>query len=319
MMAKYFFFIQARVMKRRGWNVFERWQIVAHPFWICILITTILLIPSIACADKLKSSTFSSKNIIDKALKYKDLYIRKEFRETQRNIPKPITVKSNDIEHIYVDEDEGKTLNEEDYYYYYVDDIDDELYHLETPKNTVEKPKENVKKLLNVTSDDRANNVKVVIDVGKDDNVRAERDSFFEKSIFTPHDLKHHHHKSPVDPPEVYSTGWVVIPRPHPPPPPGNYVRHSTTPAPPALHLKHQNNHHHIPHHPEVETPIHDHLVPITTVSTITTTLNALPTPTQHLPFHNFPKYHKHKNPYVPKNVYVQDQPYDTVEVVVPN
>ena len=146
MMAKHFF-IQARVMKRRGWNVFERWQ-VAYPFWICILIATISSISSITFADQLKSSTFSSKNIIDKALKYKDLYSRKEFRETQKNIPKPITVKSNDIEYMYVDEDEGKTLNEEDYYYYYVDDIEDELYHLETPKNTVEKSKENVKKTL---------------------------------------------------------------------------------------------------------------------------------------------------------------------------
>ena len=301
-------FIQARTMKRRGWKRHDKRWCNPNPFWIFLISATFFISTlNHLSAKHTQPSNSQTKNIINEFTN--DAGKRAIVVKVNRT-SKPLSVEIGDREYVYLTEDEANEVNKEDYYYYYEDEFYDDgedLYHLEAPKANKTKEKDSKPELLNEV---KTNQLEVVIDVGDGDGTRKERDSHL-NHIFT------HPAEDLFKPtPEVYSTGWVVIP--HPPPPGGNYVHHSTTPAPHDLHVKHQ---HHLHQHGDTSnTPLSHpveniHVIhPVsTTIGTITTTHHALPTPTQHLPFHNFPKYHKHQEAaqYVPKNVYVQDQFYE--------
>jgi uncharacterized surface protein with fasciclin (FAS1) repeats len=292
-------------MKRRGWK-YDRGH--AHPLWICIICATLIFIVNNISAKELPTS--ETKDIITKFKNVGNQHHRKAL-VVKVNRTKPQEVKYNDREYVYLTDSEANDINKDEYYYYYedvfYDDVGEDLYELEASKNN--KTKEKQVKLKESFNKVETENLKVTINVDNGDTIRKERDSHLSTHILPHTHLTADPFQHSFEPPEVYSTGWVVIPQR--PPHPGNYVHVSTTPAPPALHVKHHNIHHHDPHqHQDVDLR---GLVPVTTIGTITTTHSALPTPTQHLPFLNFPKYHKHKTQYEPKNVYVKDQSYVTV------
>lgn len=297
-------------MKRRGWK-YDRGH--EHPLWICIICATLIFIVNNISAKELPTSE-TSKDIINNFKNVVEQHHRKAI-VVKVNRTKPQEVKTNDREYVYLTESEANDINKDEYYYYYedvfYDDVGEDLYELDAIQNN--KTKEKQLKLEESVNQFESNNLKVVVDVDNGDTIRKERDSHLATHIFPHTHIAEDPFEHSFEPPEVYSTGWVVIPQR--PPPSGNYVHASTTPAPPALHVKHHTIHQHDPRqHQDVDLR---GLVPGTTVSTITTTHSALPTPTQHLPFHNFPKYHKHKTQYVPKNVYVQDHSYNEVKVTV--
>ena len=294
-------------MKRRG-RKYDRWT--AHPFRICTISATLIFILTNISAKEVTPLSSRIKDV-NNVLTNKE----GEYGERVNNTEKSSEQSSEESlekfknrEYVYIEGNDVDVINKEDYYYYYedefYDDVEEDLYHLETAKNNKTKGDDAERVSVN---DIDTNNVKVVIDVGGE-MVRKERDYHHANHIF-PH--------NPISPPDIpleqhaYSTGWVVIPQPL-----GNYVHQSTTPAPPALQVKHKKYHRTVHHHNQNANGVHP-LVPVTTVATITTTQTSLPTPTNHVPFHNFPKYREHQTHYVPKNVYVQDQPYDTVEVSV--
>ena len=295
-------------MKRRGWT-YDRGQ-NTNPFWICVISATLIFMIKNIDAKNVHPSTSNIQ--INKISKIdRDVPHKAESPNIKTNDTEPKVVKSNEREYKYLTENVPNEINQDEYYYYYedviYDDVGEEIYHLESAKDNKTNEKEKTKSSAgkNVNDED----LQVIINVDNGESIRKERDSHLGTHII-PHG---HPTSNQFEQPEVYSTGWVVIPQPLPAP--GNYVHQSTTPAPHDLHIKHHNIHHHDPHHPSSEIAP---LIPVTTIATITTTEHALPTPTQHLPFHNFPKYHKHKTHYVPKNVYVQDSPYDTVLVTEP-
>merc|ERR1712223_271772 len=275
-----------------GWK-YDRGQ-NAYPFWICVISATLILVIFNIDAKEINPST--SKIINNKI--NGDVPINKKLPILKLNHTDNKVVKSNERQYIYLSENEPNEINQDEYYYYYedviYDDLNEEIHHLEASKENKTKSNKNLEEeLLQKIEDDK---LQVIINVDNGETVRKERDSHLRTHII-PHGHPTHDH---FEQPEVYETGWVVIPQALPPS--GNYVHHSTTPAPHELHVKHHSIHNHDSHHPSIEvTP----LIPVTTIATIATTEHALPTPTQHLPFHNFPKYHKHKTHNVPKNVYV--------------
>ena len=293
-------------MKRRGWK-YDR-GLHAHPFWICVISATLIfMIKNIDAKEFFPSTSETQSTKITKIIGDVPIDQKSPIVKVNHTVPK--TVKSNEREYIYLTENEANEINQDEYYYYYEDviynDVGEEIYHFEASKQNKTKEDDNVQE--DDIKKEEATNLEVVIDVDNGETIRKERDSHLRTHII-PHGHPSGDH---FETPELYSTGWVVIPQPLPPP--GNYVHHSTTPAPHELHVKHHSIHNHDHHH--VPSNEIDPLIPVTTVATITTTEYALPTPTQHLPFHNFPKYHKRKPHYVPKNVYVQDPSYDTILV----